>query len=86
MSVLQDDMHKDYHCPPAVTDASTHFGAMTDIESGESARVPVGLGAYLPSKPSKVRLVIVQGSGASAKFICALSIGTGGMTCFAMYL
>ena len=52
--LLQDIVQEDYHCPPAVTDASTHFGAMTDIESGESARVPVGLGAYLPSKPSEV--------------------------------
>lgn len=52
---LQDIVQEDYHCPPAVADASTHFGAMTDIESGVSARVPVGLGAYLPSKPSKVQ-------------------------------
>ena len=55
--ILQDPLSEGYHCPPAVTDATTHFGAMSDIESGDSARVPVALGAYLPKKATKVSCV-----------------------------
>ena len=53
---VQDAMHGEYHCPPTIADASTHFGAMRDLERGEPARVPVALGAYSPSKPLKVDL------------------------------